>query len=129
MSQSVYLDTHAVIWLFAGRQFPEIVKVLLESHDIFICPIVELELQYLFEIKRINYCAREIIEDLNLKIDLKIDDLPFDTIIKKASEIQWTRDSFDRIIAAATIVRDYPLITKDAYMLSNLRQAIWNNPK
>lgn len=129
--KAVFLDTHLVVWLFAGldEKLPVIVKVLIESNELYICPIVILELQYLYEIKRLNYPSQDIIADLQGKIGLKIDDLALEIIARKATELTWTRDPFDRLIAANAISRSYPLITKDQNILSNLPFAIWDTPK
>lgn len=125
---AIFLDTHIVLWLFANKEnkFPEVVKDLIESSTLYICPIVMLELQYLQEIGRINYNAETIIENLQVNIELKIDNLPLDTLVREAIKIQWTRDPFDRLIAAAAISRNYPLLTKDEAILRNLALAIWN---
>ncbi len=126
--QMIHLDTHVVLWLFANdtKKFPGLINILIEANDLYICPAVMLELQYLHEIGRINYQANNIIEDLKGKVDLRIDDLSFEAVIHKAMEIQWTRDPFDRLIAAATIARNCPLITKDESILLNLPLAVWN---
>ena len=62
----IYLDTHAVLWLYAGEiaQFSTAGKHLLAEHDLVISAIVRLELQYLFEIKRATVEANQIISDL-----------------------------------------------------------------
>ncbi len=129
--EAIYLDTHVVVWLYTDdvERLPETAKILIESNDLLICPIVQLEIQYLKEIGRINCSSKEIIEDLQIKIDLKVDDLPFETVVKKATEINWTRDPFDRIIAASSLARSYPLITKDSILLQHLSTAIWDRPK
>lgn len=127
MIKTVFLDTHVVVWLFSGLtdKFPEKIKSLIETNDVCMCPIVILEIEYLKEIGRINCAANDIITDLQAKIGLLIDDLSFEIVTKKATDITWTRDPFDRLIAASTIARGYPLITKDESILNNLKLAIW----
>lgn len=129
--KAVYLDTHVVIWLYAdnAKDLPEIAKVLIESNELLISPMVILEMQFLKDIGRINCSHHEIIEDLQAKIELQVDDLPFEIAARKATEIQWTRDPFDRLIVASCLARSYPLITKDRIILENLPLAIWNTPK
>ncbi len=55
MENVVYLDTHVVIWLYSGNLelIPKPVQTILNLNDLLISPIVKLELEYLFEIKRI----------------------------------------------------------------------------
>ena len=47
----IYLDTHILVWLYGGMVdlLSEKAKTLIESEDLVISPLVELELQYLFE--------------------------------------------------------------------------------
>ena len=52
----IYLDTHAVIWLYAGEidLFPAKAKDAIEASELLISPAVLLELQFLKEIGRIK---------------------------------------------------------------------------
>ena len=127
MEDIVYLDTHVVVWLYAGRSelLSEQVADLIEQNDILISPIVELELQYLFETERILVKPDKIIDVLSTEIQLKICDLPFQNIINKAVSLNWTRDPFDRIITSQASVYNRILITKDQTILENYKNAIW----
>ena len=79
---------------------------------IFIAQIVRLELQYLYEIKRITENADEIINDLSDKIGLQMCGKNFAAIINGALKVWWTRDPFDRIIVANAALNQNALITK-----------------
>jgi PIN domain nuclease of toxin-antitoxin system len=46
--------------------------------------------------------------------------------VQAAAGLTWTRDPFDRLIAAHAIVADAPLLTADRTILDNLPQAIWD---
>lgn len=129
--KAVYLDTHVVIWLYSGatENLPDVSKALIESCELLICPMVILEVQYLKEIGRINCSSYEVIEELRAKVELQVDDLPFEIITRKAIEITWTRDPFDRLIAASSLARSYPLITKDTNLLEQFPLAIWDIQK
>lgn len=98
----IYLDTHVVVWLYAGelKKLSERAKEIINDNDIIISPIVRLELQYLFEIQRITDDAKIIVTDLSDRIGLKICDKDFNTVISNALDYFWTRDPFDRIIVA-----------------------------
>ncbi|MBL0378055.1 MAG: hypothetical protein JKP90_00020 [Desulfofustis sp. PB-SRB1] len=52
----IYIDTHIAVWLCAGvvGKLSDKAKDLLNGHEIRISPIVRLELQYLYEIKRVT---------------------------------------------------------------------------
>jgi hypothetical protein len=68
----IYLDTHAVVWLYAGlaNKFNSPVRVLMNEQDIAISPIVRLELQFLYEIHRVTEDADTIVADLANRIGL-----------------------------------------------------------
>lgn len=46
-------------------------------------------------------------------------------VCRAAQGITWTRDPFDRLIVAESIVHDIPLITKDRHIRSHYPNAIW----
>jgi PIN domain nuclease of toxin-antitoxin system len=63
---------------------------------------------------------------LRRTIGLQVLDAPLTAVIGVAKEISWTRDPFDRLIAAQAIVADAPLVTADRTILEHLPQAIWD---
>jgi len=123
----IYLDTHVVVWLYAGKveKLSEQAKELINDHQVFISPVVRLELQYLFEIQRTTDEANEIVFDLSDRIGLKICDKSFNTIVSGTLDFSWTRDPFDRIIVANAAVNHNILVTKDQNILENYEKAIW----
>ena len=128
-SQSlVYLDTHIVVWLYAGLldKFTPKAKEGIDDNNAVISQFVRLELQYLHEIGRIKVKPVEIIGDLASEIDLSISECPLDKIIEEALKINWTRDVFDRLLVAETM-RDqsYLLVTADKKIREKFTQALW----
>jgi PIN domain nuclease of toxin-antitoxin system len=123
----IYLDTHVVVWLYAGeiKKLSRQAKELINGHDVFISPIVVLELQYLFETQRITVRAKEVVSDLLERIGLKMCDVNFNTIVSCGLDISWTRDPFDRIIVANAAVNKNVLLTKDQNILDNYEKALW----
>ena len=123
----IYLDTHVVVWLYAGKveSLSEQAKELINYHEVFISPVVRLELQYLFEIERITDEANEIVFDLSDRIGLKMCDKSFNTIVSGALDFSWTRDPFDRIIVANAAINRNILVTKDQNILDNYEKAMW----
>ena len=123
----IYLDTHVVVWLYAGKvnMLSEHAAELINSHEIIISPVVRLELEYLFEIQRITDKANEVISDLSDRIGLKICEKNFNTIISRALNFRWTRDPFDCIIVANAAVNQNILVTKDQSILENYEKAMW----
>ncbi len=123
----IQLDTHVVIWLFAGdvnRLSPMATK-LIELHDLQLAPMVELELQYLFEVKRTTLPAHDVTRDLRRRIGLRPVNVPFADVVMEAVQMTWTRDPFDRLIAATAVATDTPLLTADETILKNLDLATW----
>jgi PIN domain nuclease of toxin-antitoxin system len=128
-SQSlVYLDTHIVVWLYAGLldKFTPKAKTGIDDNNVVISQFVRLELQYLYEIGRIKAKPDKIIGALASEIDLRISECPLNHIIEKALSINWTRDVFDRLLVAETM-RDQSLllITADKKIREKFTQALW----
>ena len=123
----IYLDTHAVVWLYAGDtdRFTERGLALLESEDVVISPIVQLELQYLREIGRLNVEPALMLESLGATIGLRFCDQPFIRVITESISQTWTRDPFDRVIVAQVLSSGAPLLTKDTTILTHCPQACW----
>jgi PIN domain nuclease of toxin-antitoxin system len=122
----VYLDTHIVVWLYGGliEKFSDKAINILDSHDIMVSPIVKLELEYLYEIKRINVKVKDIIRYLQSKIGLQVSTCNFDETITFAQQCKWTRDPFDRIICAEAMKNEATLLTADKIIQQNYLQAI-----
>lgn len=123
----IYLDTHIVVWLFTRltEKFNEKVKNLINESDLYVSAIVTLELQYLFEVKRITKDAKTILSDLERRVGLRICDKNFAGIVSLATKLSWMRDPFDRIIVANALLAKNTLITKDQNILDNYVHAIW----
>ena len=123
----IYLDTHAVVWLYAGevKRFNKKILDLLEAEQIVISPMVQLELPYLKEIKRLKVEPSLIIENLSITIGLRMCEVSFTRIISEAVRYRWTRDPFDRIIVASATVSDATLVTKDDTIIRNYSKAVW----
>lgn len=125
---SLYLDTHVVVWLYAGvmEEFSQTAIMLIDQHDLLISPMVQLELNYLHETKKITRTAHTIIHDLQSHIGLRICDMPFESIVDKAASLVWTRDPFDRLIVAQALCAKSKLLTKDRLIRKHCKSAIWD---
>jgi PIN domain nuclease of toxin-antitoxin system len=122
-----FIDTNVTIWLYQGEleKFSRKLKRILETNDIFVSPLVKLELQYLYEVKRIKKKSDHVISLLYTTIGLQSHNVPLNVLIEKSLSEQWTRDPFDRLITAHAKVENAYLITKDQSILSNYPRAIW----
>jgi PIN domain nuclease of toxin-antitoxin system len=124
----IYLDTHVVAWLFAGRLnlLPGPLRETLDGSDLLISPIVRLELEFLFEIQRTAHPARTVIDSLQREIGLRVCDLPFASVAAAAVEQSWTRDPFDRLVVGQAAVRQMPLASKDQAIRAHYAGAVWD---
>ena len=123
----IYLDTHVVVWLYAGKTelLSKTAVEYIENNDLYISPIVYLELKFLYEISRIKVAPAEILENLSASIGLSVCNKKFFQVINESISLDWTRDPFDRIIVANAIANDAVLITKDTRILENYLKACW----
>ena len=123
----IYLDTHIVVWLYLKDQskFSPQSQALLNQGELYISPIVQLELQYLYEIGRLTITGTEIVTHLAQQIDLKLCEKSFAAIVSRPLSETWTRDPFDRLIVANAALHNDLLITKDANILNHYPLARW----
>lgn len=128
----IHLDTHVVCWLFSGEverlsadAFVHIEHATTEHGRLAISPMVELELAYLREIGRLLVDPTVVVGTLANDLGLSVSQTPFPTVVAKAREIDWTRDVFDRLIAAQAQAEGARLITKDRHLLQHLDAALW----
>lgn len=125
----IYLDTHVVVWLYAGRT--ELVspaaRALIDGNDLLISPIVGLELQYLYESAKTTEPAAPVIGALAREIGLRRCDLSFADVADAALRETWTRDPFDRVVVAQARLRGAPLLTKDRSILGRYDGAVWDH--
>jgi PIN domain nuclease of toxin-antitoxin system len=63
---------------------------------------------------------------LRQSIGLEVADISLVELTETAMGLSWTRDPFDRMIAAQAIVADAPLITADRTILEHLPLATWD---
>lgn len=124
----LYLDTHVVIWLYAGRRdlFPPAAAGRLDRHDLLISPMVALELEYLYECGKVREDSPPVLDALHREIGLTLCDLPFARVGEAARPLRWTRDPFDRLITAHAAARRAPLLTRDAGLRERYPQAVWD---
>ena len=123
----LYLDTHVVVWLYAGQveRFTAAGRRLLEAEPLFVSPVVSLELEYLRETKRITVGASPILASLARSIGLTTCECPFADVVTESLRLGWTRDPFDRLIVGQALARDAALLTRDSSILHHYARACW----
>ena len=123
-----YVDTNVVLFLILGelKRLTQRAQQAIDRDDLLVSPMVMLELNYLYETRRIVATGQAILGELYQSIDLRICSMPFDRIIQTAGKESWTRDAFDRIIVSnAKANHNAPLISSDAVIAEHYPNTIW----
>lgn len=123
----IHLDTHVFVWLHHGEfwRLPEGLRSFMDGFRPMISPMVRLELAFLHEIGRLPADPITMLHALEAQVDLGIAESQYPRVAAIAAGLTWTRDPFDRLIAAHALADDVPLITKDANMLKHCAVARW----
>ncbi len=123
----MHVDTHVLVWLAAGlrKKFPAAVIRLLEDEPLRCSPAASLELQFLYEIGRVTESSENLLSDLKARIGLEVASTSFELVAAAARALSWTRDPFDRLIAAHALTDGESLLTKDRKILAHLDCAVW----
>jgi len=122
-----HLDTHLLVWLYLPRLdlLSPRAKVLLGQGDLAVSPMAVLELTYLKEIGRLTVDGPTIQASLQDQLGITVDGTPFPVVVGEAHAQSWTRDPFDRLIAAQALVAGATLVTADAIMRDHVANAVW----
>lgn len=114
----ILLDTNAVLFVLAAH--PRGKALAPHAGNLAVSPITILELAFLVECGRITFPASD--PDTTVRRDPRwaIDDPPVGSVIAHATALTWTRDPFDRLLAAHALHRGWPLATSDRVILQHL---------
>jgi PIN domain nuclease of toxin-antitoxin system len=113
----ILLDTHAVIWLAQGHRRAQPLQAFPRLH---VSPVTLLEIQFLLEAGRLRFKNRRSAESLAVDERWRLDEPPASKWFVAACDFGWTRDPFDRLIAAHARVRRWKLATADDQLLEHL---------
>jgi PIN domain nuclease of toxin-antitoxin system len=113
----ILLDTNAVIWV--DRHHQRVRPLLKHRGPFFISPATLLELTFLEEAGRVR--LRAGINGIVADARWDVDEPPPLAWFTAAADQSWTRDPFDRLIAAHAIVRGWRLASSDGAILDHLR--------
>jgi predicted nucleic acid-binding protein len=114
----ILLDTNAVVLMNRRHRRTRV----LDRHAgrLRFSPIVLLELQLLQECGRGRYRTRDPVRAAREDPRWTYDDPPLAAVVERALDLSWTRDPFDRLIAAHALCRGWRLATSDATILRHL---------
>lgn len=124
----IHLDTHVAVWLHAQQheRMPDAALRRLENDSVGMSPMAILEIVYLQEIGRVKGPPEDVLNDLAAAFDLRVSTAPFAAVVGYAGKLKWTRDPFDRLIAAQALADGASLLTADTTILDNLSVAFWD---
>jgi len=123
-----YLDTNALVWLAQGDLAMHSPRAgrLIKQADLLFSPMVLLELEYLFEVKRNKLPARDIQRKVEHELGVRVCHLPFATVASAALDEKWTRDPFDRLIVANAKANGFAwLISADDEIARRYPRTVW----
>jgi PIN domain nuclease of toxin-antitoxin system len=113
------LDTHFIIWVVSDSRRLQSYPWLYEYQPWTVSPASLLEIQLLAEVGRRHIDTPRFVEQVRSDPRFQFDDAPFATIVQRSLELSWTRDPFDRLIAAHSLIRRLPLCSVDGNILEN----------
>lgn len=107
------LDTHFLLWLVL--EVPRIDEFpWLDGYRPWgVSPVSFLEIQFLAEVGRIEVKQPEFLDAVGRDPRFTVDEIPLVALVRKALPLSWTRDPFDRLLAAHSTARRLPLCTVD----------------
>jgi PIN domain nuclease of toxin-antitoxin system len=122
----IHLDAHVAVWAHASRsRLSSSARRLLARDPCQVSAVVLLEIEMLFELRRIAADATAVLARLGEQIGLTVCETPFVRIVDTARTFAWTRDPFDRLIVANAMADGARLLTADETILANFNDAVW----
>ncbi len=117
-----------MVWLAQGAltRISQEAQAILEQAELLISPIVLIELEYLYELKRIKLSARAVRLKLEHEVGVRVCELSFLSVAAAALDEKWTRDPFDRLIVAHAKANGLAfLVSADAEIAQHYPRTIW----
>jgi PIN domain nuclease of toxin-antitoxin system len=112
------LDTHVAVALYGGRTggLGPAARRAIDREVVTISPAVLLEIELLFEIRRLREGAKVVATRLAEDLDIRVAGERFADVATEALAFGFTRDPFDRLIVAHASLMKATLITEDAML-------------
>jgi len=123
-----YLDTDVILWLAAGKvnRLSSVAKSLVDKADLLLSPMALLELEYLHELGRTRFPARDLLKKVSHETNLTLCEIPASTIASAALDEKWARDPFDRFIVANAKANGFAwLISADEEIARHYPRTVW----
>jgi PIN domain nuclease of toxin-antitoxin system len=121
---NILLDTHFLLWTALGtdrlRDFPW----LDDYRPWGISPVSFLEIQFLAEVGRLEVRQPDFSNAVAADSRFVVDEVPLVALVEKALPLSWTRDPFDRLLAAHSEARRVPLCSLDRRIHADHRRLV-----
>jgi PIN domain nuclease of toxin-antitoxin system len=121
---NVLLDTHFLLWTVTGADRLQDFPWLDECRPWGISPVSFLEIQFLAEVGRLEVRQPDFSQAVAADSRFIVDEVPLVALIDKALSLSWTRDPFDRLLAAHSDARRVPLCSLDRRIRENHRLVV-----
>ncbi len=127
MDGVIRLDTHVVLWLYAGLgdKLSPTARTAVQHKTLVVAPMVEMELTFLHEIGRVSVSGSEILGDLAHRVGLRLSEVAWSAAVRAAADLAWTHDPFDRLIVGDAVAAGSQLLTRDERMREKIALAVW----
>jgi PIN domain nuclease of toxin-antitoxin system len=123
-----YLDTSVAVWLAQGKtsSLSKEAKAVSRRAELLVSPIVLLEFEVLYEIRRTVLRSQDLLLKLQRELGVRVCELGFASISTIAIAEKWTRDPFDRLIVANAKANGFAaLISADERIAMHYPRTIW----
>ncbi|MBK6849827.1 MAG: PIN domain-containing protein [Proteobacteria bacterium] len=117
----IYLDTNALLWIAGAPDpaLPSAIEAVNAAEALHVSPMVELEVEYLYEIGRIRRDAAAVMSPSCRRHSLaRLRPSLFSRGAGRARD-------FDRLITAQAAIGDDTLLTRDATIRAHYPRALW----
>jgi PIN domain nuclease of toxin-antitoxin system len=113
------LDTHFVLWILLSSKRLADHPWLERYRPWGLSPVSLLEIAFLGEVGRIEVRYPDLTDRLLEDSRFAVDEVALLPLVRTAIDLDWTRDPFDRLLAAHSEARRVPLITLDRGLRRN----------
>ncbi|MBI4540915.1 MAG: PIN domain-containing protein [Gemmatimonadetes bacterium] len=111
------LDTNFLIWIVLGSERLDEYRWLERDRPWGVSPVSFLELEFLGEAGKLEVRFPDFMDAVMRDPRFVVDEIPLLTLIRHSLELRWTKDPFDRLLAAHSAARRVPLCTADRLLL------------
>jgi len=115
------LDTQFLIWITSNRKRLRRFPWLSRYEPWTVSAVSLLEIQLLTESGKMESHIPQLADAILSDARFIVDEVSYLTVVQKSLQIGWTRDPFDRLIAAHSLARRVPLCSVDEVVVDNHR--------